>query len=341
MTRLFAALLPVILPILATAESCPERTAFYKARKYGAMAKERIRVVDQSGDPVAGAEINGGLQTGDGYSDYVPVKGRTDEHGEFVIQGKCTNRIRCGITLKGYYASEFVLADYAANHTFGDGKWHPYGSLHTVVLKKIIDPKQMVCRDERASFKIPRYEKWLGFDCEMFDFVPPYGHGVAEDMLLRFTLENPAADDYHMTMEVSFTNNLHAGAYELDRMMTSEFGSVYHADTNAVYRDSLAYRFDQSPDKTPGYTAHLKSGKYLIFRTRTKVDKKGRLVSAFYGKIYGEWNFAGPGGMSMAQFVFNPKPNDTNLEDEHTAEASRKGQRLREAFQSKGKRKVR
>ena len=158
-------------------------------------------------------------------------------------------------------------------------------------------------------------------------------------MLLRFTLKNPTAGDYHMTMEVSFTNNPHAGAYEMGRARMSEFESVYHADTNAVYRQSFVYRFDQSPVKAPEYTTQLKSDKYLVFRTRTKVDAEGRLVSALYGKIYGNWNFVGPGGMSMAQFVFNPRPNDTNLEDEHTAEYSRMCQRQREEPPCKKKRK--
>ena len=142
-----------------------------------------------------------------------------------------------------------------------------------------------------------------------------------------------------MTMEVSFTNNPYAGAYEMERTGMSEFESVYHADTNAVYQQSFMYRFDQSPGKVPEYTAQLKSEKYLIFRTRTKVDSEGRLVSAMYGKIYGNWNFVGPGGMSIEQFVFNTTPNDTNLEDLHTAERSLKNKQQREEPLYKKKRK--
>ena len=325
--------------ILNASGPSAEELALAKARNNGAQAKECLRVVDQDGMPVFGARIDGGMQTGDGYNDYTPIKGATDTNGEFVVQGKCTNRIRCGITKEGYYASEFVLPNYAYRHSFKDGKWIPYGSQHTVVIKKIINPQPMSFHDERTSFKVPVYDEWIGFDCEKYDFVSPYGQGVENDMLLRFTLNNPTRDDYHMTMEVSFTNNPYAGAYEMERTGMSEFESVYHADTNAVYQQSFMYRFDQSPGKVPEYTAQLKSDKYLIFRTRTKVDSEGRLVSAMYGKIYGNWNFVGPGGMSMAQFVFNPRPNDTNLEDEHTAEYSRKCQRQREEPPYKKKRK--
>ena len=325
--------------ILNAAGPSAEELTLAKARRYGAQVKECLRVVDQDGMPVADARIWGGLQTGDGYKDFIPIRGSTDTNGEYIVQGKCTNRITCQITKEGYYASEFVLPNYAYRHTFKDGKWQPYGSQHTVVLKKIIAPQPMIFHDERTSFKVPVYEEWVGFDCEKFDFVSPHGQGAAKDMLLRFTLRNPTRDDYHMTMEVSFTNNPYAGAYELDRTKMSEFESVYHADTNAVYRQSFVYRFDQSPVKTPEYTTQLKSDKYLVFRTRTKVDAEGRLVSALYGKIYGDWNFVGPGGMSMSQFVFNTRPNDTNLEDEHTAEYSRKCQRQREEPPYKKKRK--
>ena len=210
---------------------------------------------------------------------------------------------------------------------------------NTQLCSKKLSPRRAAFHDERTSFKVPVYDEWIGFDCEKYDFVSPYGQGVKDDMLLRFALNNPNVDDYHMTMEVSFTNNLYAGAYEMERTKTSEFESVYHADTNAVYRQSFRYRFDQSPVKVPEYTTQLNSDRYLVFRTRTKVDSEGRLVSAMYGKIYGNWNFVGPGGMSMSQFVFNPRPNDTNLEDEHTVEYSRKCQRQREENEQSQKKK--
>ena len=99
-----------------------EEMALYKARKYGAQAKECLRVIDQDGMPVAGARVWGGLQTGDGYNDFVSIRGNTDVNGEYVIQGKCTKRIRCDITMDGYYDSEFLLTRYGHTHNLKDGK---------------------------------------------------------------------------------------------------------------------------------------------------------------------------------------------------------------------------
>ncbi len=299
----------------------------YLARAYGALAKECLRIVDQDGVPVSGANLWGGLQTGDGYNDFTPIRGISDTNGEYVIEGKCTDRIRCDITLDGYYASEFELTDYGHTHSIGGGRWLPYGSKRKIVLNKILNPIPLCCHNSRTSFRIPVYNEWVGFDFERFDFVRPHGQGLEKDMMLRFALDNPSRDDYHMSMEVSFTNNPYAGIYELPRNKSSELESVYHADTNAFYQQSIAYRFDRCPGKVPRYTQQLTSQNYLVFRTRTMVDVEGKLVSAHYGKIYGDWNFVGPGGMSMARCIFNLTPNDTNLEDSDTAERSLKRQR--------------
>ena len=299
----------------------------YLARAYGALAKECLRIVDQDGVPVSGANLWGGLQTGDGYNDFTPIRGISDTNGEYVIEGKCTDRIRCDITLDGYYASEFELTDYGHTHSIGGGRWLPYGSKRKIVLNKILNPIPLCCYNSRTSFRIPVYDEWVGFDFERFDFVRPHGQGLEKDMMLRFALDNPSRDDYHMSMEVSFTNNPYAGIYELPRNKSSELESVYHADTNAFYQQSIAYRFDRCPGKVPRYTQQLTSQNYLVFRTRTMVDVEGKLVSAHYGKIYGDWNFVGPGGMSMARCIFNLTPNDTNLEDSDTAERSLKRQR--------------
>lgn len=327
--------------ILNAADPSVDEMALYNAITHGALVLEHIRIVDQDGTPVDHAQVWGGLQTGDGYNDYTSIEGYTNTNGEFIVKGRCTRFLTLRITKDGYYKTDFRLSYRAttADPKVKDGKWQPYDSHRTIILKEILDPQPMCFHDARTSFKVPVYEEWVGFDCEKFDFVSPHGHGVENDMLLRFTLNNPTRDDYHMTMEVSFTNNPYAGAYEMERSGMSEFESVYHADTNAVYQQSFMYRFDQSPAKVPKYTAQLKSDKYLIFRTRTKVDSEGRLVSAMYGKIYGDWNFVGPGGMSIEQFVFNTTSNDTNLEDLHTAERSLKNKQQREEPLYKKKRK--
>ena len=122
MKRTIVALCLAFPIVLNASGPSAEELALAKARRYGAQAKECLRVVDQDGMPVADARIWGGLQTGEGYNDFIPIQGNTNTNGEYVIQGRCTNIIRCDITKEGYYDSEFSLSNYGYRHTFGEGK---------------------------------------------------------------------------------------------------------------------------------------------------------------------------------------------------------------------------
>lgn len=58
---------------------------------------------------------------------------------------------------------------------------------------------------------------------------------------------------------------------------------------------------------------------YLIFKSRIQRDDEGNIVSANYGKMYGDVKYFGGGdGVDGAWvgflYYFNPTPNDRNLE---------------------------
>ncbi len=198
------------------------------ARAHGALAKECLRVVDQDGLPVADAKIWGGLQTGGNLNDFTPISGMTDTNGEYVIQGKCTNRIRCDIIKDGYYRSEFLLPNYGYNHTVKKGKWQPFGSVTVIVLRQIKGLGKLVVPEGTGSnvgrWNVPVWDRWIGFDLEKFNWT------------------------------------------------------------------------------------------YMVFRTRTKVDGEGRLVSAHYGVISGAWIF-GSETMRIGDACFNSTVNDIMIED--------------------------
>ena len=58
----------------------------------------------------------------------------------------------------------------------------------------------------------------------------------------------------------------------------------------------------------------------MVFRTRTRIDETGNLISAHYGKIYGLWEFADM--IRVRDMFFNMTPNDINLEDMKTYKES-------------------
>ena len=287
------------------------KDAYFK----GADAKIIYRVVDDEGMPVEGASAHIWFRTTHPKLVIDDWTVNTDSNGVFIAEHRTNDRLSCRISKDGYYHTfdRVTFSDPSAYPLATGGKWQPYGNTKTVVLKKIRNPEKLVCWDRTKKNVIPSYDTWLAFDLECCQFIAPYGAGRDSDVLLRFTLNSPARGDYHMKMEVSFTNMPYAGAYQIKKDDFSDFKSVYHADTNANYLQAFVYSFDRNPQKRP-IVVELGEDEYLVFRTRTKIDEKGHLISANYGVLYGQWQFVGPGGMKIPFLVFNPTPNDTNLE---------------------------
>lgn len=311
LTFAFSFLLPIV--VIAVGPSADEM-ALHKARRYGAEAMECLRVIDQDGCPVAGAKVWGGLQTGGNLNDFTAISGYTNTNGEYVIEGKCTNRIRCDITKVGYYPSELCLSNYAYSHSVSNGVWIPYGEMRVVTLKKIKRPGQLYAfPDSLRSCKIPEFNKWLGFDLECCDWTSPAGRGRHADVLLRFSSFRKSLCDYKYIMDVSFTNNPYAGVYLMKEDKSSKLTTVYEADTNATYRVSFRTIKEQTPGNSRQWD-FLDSDSYLVFRTRTRTDKQGNLVGSHYGKIMGRW-VSGKEFMILSDGCFNPIENDTNIED--------------------------
>ena len=286
----------------------------YRAREYGALARECLRVVDQNGIPVAGATIWGGLQTGGNLRDFTPISGVTDTNGEYVIQGKCTNRIRCDITKTGYYRSEFLLTNYGYSHGVKEGKWQPHGNKHTIVLKKRVNSGKFAVPNKRKhiSWGIPLYDKWLGFDLEKFDWCKPYGIGIHEDVLLYFTRSKKSNSVFRFTMDVSFTNNLFAGAYIMKKDLSSDLKTQNLANTNETFQSMFRYVRERN-ENGKRTMIWLNENEYLVFRTRTTVED-GKLNYAHYGCIQGEWS-PDLDSMNLEDGCFNSTPNNASIED--------------------------
>lgn len=300
----------------------------YELAEKGAMAKLEIKVVDQDGHIVPDAKIWGGFTSGSRLNDYVLVNGVTDTNGIYIAQGKCNEFLRFEVRKDGYYRSNIKInfLQSKADPVVVDGKWQPYGETRTVVLKRVQKPQEMLGPDCPPQRKIKIYDKWLGFDLEKGDFLPPMGVGAEADMLVRFRLNGHMPDDWSIMMDVSFTNNPYAGACRLKKDGWSDMKSSYYADTNAVYQTDFTFKYCHEKGVYP-YSDKLNQDEYMIFRTRTKVDRDGKLVSARYGKLYGPWDFEDAGGSQIYKVFLNAKDNDVNLEDMWTVETARKYRR--------------
>ena len=287
-----------------------------------ALAQVRIQVVDQDGDVVPDAKIWGGFTCGGGMNDYVLVDGFTDTNGLYVAEGRCNEILRFEVRKEGYYRTSIKIEFWRtkSDPKVKDGKWQPYGETRTVVLKKIRNLGSLMVADvgklavrERT---IPKFDCWIPFDLEKFDWNAPYGTGTHPDVLLRFrNRTTPHWYDFTDCMDISFTNNPFAGAYEVKKDGDSDMKTVYVADSNATYKSDYSFVCERTANgkRTEIY---LKDDSYLVFRTRTTVDDEGRLKAAHYGVIHGYW-MSGGDNMRFTDGCFNPTENDRNIEDSY------------------------
>ena len=296
-----------------------------EATRKGAKAKIIYRVVDDEGAPITNTNVRGTWR-----NDF-PRKTWdetfvTNTNGEFVAKGTVGGAFGFFVRKEGYYLSSAGLNFHwrpGISPVVQDGKWQPYGEHRTIVVKRKKKPVEMMLHKWGIDgCRAPVTNTWFALDMELGQWCPPYGEGRNNDALIRFT--GKVIDDWtwDVTMEVSFTNMPYAGFYELSKDSYSGLKCCYEASTNndAYARRQLVFRSKVSRATLPGAPdlAELPYDKYLVFRTRTKVDAEGKLISAHYGKIYGEWR-VGPFRMRFGGnedgLYFNPSSNDPNLED--------------------------
>jgi hypothetical protein len=142
------------------------------------------------------------------------------------------------------------------------------------------------------GLKLPEYNKQIGYDLMIGDWVGPYGKGINSDIL--FT-ENHADEKSGYTFTIGFPKE-GDGLQEFtlpDRETGSGLRSPHEAPADGYQpKDEQT----QMPDPHRIY----------LFRVRTAKDHDGNIVSAHYGKIYGDF--------MQFTYYLNPTSNDRNIE---------------------------
>lgn len=309
--------------VLDAISSVPKHSAMYyaamspevqEAQRKGAKAKLVYRILDDEGNPMADQQIDYCWQNDYPRKRWCGNK-RTDSNGEVVLEDTVGGELSVSVRRCGYYRSWDSVKFHwrkGVNPLVEDGRWQPYGERRVLVLKRKKNPVNIPSLSY-TPIAAPTTNTWIGFDMESFQWTQPYGNGKNNDILMRFNYER--RDRYAVnwaTLDISFTNNPCAGFYVLPKDGFSEMKSPYHAETNAIYVTERTFRREFFNK----YINAIAADDCMIFRTRTKVDDRGNLVSAHYGKIYGLWEFATL--IRINDAFFNPSPNDTNLEDMRT-----------------------
>ena len=144
--------------------------------------------------------------------------------------------------------------------------------------------------------------------------------------------DGPAGDtaDFHIERFRVTTNNVETaygwiefapgcGAYKRNTTGDESFPTTYEAETNATFVSRISYEISRINGKDVVYAKQiLDHNEYMVLRTRVTTNEVGEVVSCNYSKILGPMAVADPWHPSdfveFQSLVFNPRPNDINLE---------------------------
>jgi hypothetical protein len=240
-----------------------------------------VKVTGEDGNPMAGAEASVEYDvaaTPDGNRPrYGEVKGVTDDNGMFSASHTSDSTgLAVMANRAGYYTThvgyQFYYDEKRQNPSF------------TLMLKKIGKPIAMYAKS--VNLGVPVFNKPVGFDLEVGDWVAPNGKGATTDFV--FTVTNS-------TIFVSFPN---AGDGIQGFTRDWNLGVSGLLSSHEAPADGYQPQYEQTHMPNPN--------RIYYFRVRTVLDSKGNILSTHYGKIYGDF--------MQFTYYLNPTPNDRDVE---------------------------
>ena len=264
--------------------------------------KATVKVADEAGVPVANADVTVGYFTN---NDTAELKGLTDSNGVFVATHTTStyNYIEYKLSFvagkDGYYGTR---SSCDLGIPYDSIKWNPTVNL---LLKKIGKPIPMHAKKYVLGLKLPEYSKPIAYDLEIGDWVGPYGKGIKKDIVFEKEYYDKGAEGYFSKVSVSFPND--GDGIQVYNIPNSEIGSGLRSPHEAPldsYQPEVAREVSALKGQ-PSKNEHDPNRIYL-FRVRTVKDENGNIVSAHYGKIYGDF--------MQFTYYLNPTPNDRNIE---------------------------
>lgn len=241
------------------------------------------------------------------------------------------------------------LPEPSGNVSFNHDDWYPTsaraiwedrnengelmrGAEIKAVLKPIKNPIPMHAYDNTGAMakivNIPEFDREYGFDLMIAEALPPLGKGKIADFKFTIRGHHHGIHNYGMTINIVFANpedgvveflTPQRSALREPAMIGSAFISSYDAPEAGYIRDIK--RGLKRIELEKHHESDVDFRRNFYFRTRTKIDPEGRIISAHYGKIYGDFQFEAANKdwgyvatLALLTTYFNPTPNDRNVE---------------------------
>ncbi len=268
-----------------------------------------VKVVGEDGLPIGGANVLIGYTIPPyAFTDNPKYNGKfsgqTDTNGIYAAKhDDRSDSLGFSVQKSGYYSTH-------STYRLGDPEQYVdrRNISLTLTLKKIGQPIAMHAK--RQEMKIQKEDEAIGFDLKAGDWVTPNGKGNHEDLYFTAHRKIYGEHEYDCNLTVTFPNKgdgLAVASTEPDG--GSEFKTSRTAALDG-YQPKLSLQFSNTnqPPAVFGY----------FIRVRTVLDDNGKVKSALYGKIPGNFRFfagtkAPKAGMAFTYYL-NPTANDRNVE---------------------------
>ena len=102
------------------------------------------------------------------------------------------------------------------------------------------------------------------------------------------------------------------GAYITTLPGDGHYPVIYGVETNATFLSRIPYEYSSVSGRLVCISGPLNEGECMVLRTRALTNDVGEVVSCNYSKIYGPMSVLDE--MLFESAIFNPTPNDPNLE---------------------------
>jgi hypothetical protein len=227
------------------------------------------------------------------------VSGVTDGNGTFAVTRRTGSiEVMCEAEKAGYYPA-------GRTHEFAKFSEEDQARLRptvTLLLKKVGKPVPMYAKS--VNLGVPIFDEATGFDLAAGDWIAPYGKGTSTDILFTGELvKEGGASNYKL--RITFPNP--GDGIQEFRVPEVERGSTFRSPHEAPLEgyESAWIQTDNRMSGRPPETNRDPNRNFFL-RVRTVMDERGRIKSALYGKIYGDF--------MQFRYYLNPSPNDRNLE---------------------------
>ena len=287
----------------------------------------RLHVIDENKEPIAGVQTLIAFTT-TVFGGEVRREGLTDRSGGFSGSGQGEGPVFVRANKEGYYGAVFRKLPNDQNLDL------------TVVLPKVTHPVPLHALNLSLYTGAPALglliqNEWLDYDLAAGDWVKPHGKGEVTDIRFKFHNEFKGwqMDDDRMAktrahptsrnlseerlrelygkfdgeLEISFPGEKEGLVEEKERFRPYSQLTMPHEAPLEGYAPTRRYTA-----KTHGYRTDADNVGFFL-RTRVKLDRDGKIVSANYAKVTGDFQFDARGILGLT-YYFNTVPNERNLE---------------------------